>query len=86
MKIKLNEVKEDKEAFVREFGALLAKWGIQGVESMEYRKNCPYPYTHSENKVSEGVIVKFEGGGSKVADVSADSLQAIMTDVMRQTF
>lgn len=77
---------ENKELFVKEFGELCNKHNIQGVESMQYVENSPYPYIGSERTIKEAVQVKFKGGGIKIANVGYDSCYAIIIDILKQVF
>lgn len=66
-------MEENKAAFVRELGGLLAKYSRENIAHMEYEKK--------ENV--EAVIVHFRNGYSKAVDVTGDSCLAVMYDVYR---
>ena len=63
---------EDKDAFVKELGELLAKFGVEDVMAMYYQKD----------DWKEVVEVKFWNGQSITVNVHMDSLDAIVIDVM----
>lgn len=69
----MSEVKQEKMLFVKKFGELCAEFGIGGVESMEYE---------IDKWDDEFVKVNFEGGGHRKVNVTADSLGAVVEDVM----
>lgn len=66
---------EDKTGFVKEFGELLNKYGIENVIGMNYTK---------DKNDEENVIVYFEGGSEISVNVNCDSLSAIIRDVMKE--
>ena len=68
---------EDKESFVKEFGELLAKYGIEDVKEIRYEKNIT-----DEWDTEEHVIVTFDGDQHMRVNVHMDSLPAIIRDVM----
>lgn len=67
---------ENKEAFVKEFGDLLRKYGVEDVAYLKYERKGDV----------EVVIITFHGGHQMAVNVSMDSYAAIVRDVMRALY
>lgn len=67
---------ENKKAFVREFGELLHKFGVEEIVHMEYERKGSL----------ETVVITFHGGGQIEVNVSMDSYVAIIRDVMKMLY
>lgn len=66
---------EDKATFVDEFGRLLARNGVGDVVKLEYIMD--------KALWRESVIIHFRGGGQRTVNVSADSIPAMIRDIMK---
>lgn len=65
---------EDKAGFVRELGALLAKYSREDIAALTY---------HMDEDGFEAVTIRFGNGYEKTVNVTCDSVIKIMQDVCK---
>lgn len=69
---------EDKENFVKEFGELLARYGVEDVLELHYTQVITDSWD-----TEEYVKIIFTNGYEQVVNVHMDSLGAIVKDIMK---
>lgn len=67
---------ENKEAFVKELGELLRRYGVEDVAYLRYKREGSL----------ETVTITFHGGHQIEVGVSMDSYAAIVRDVMKALY
>ena len=67
-------MEENKPAFVRELGALLAKYSREDIAALTY---------HMDDDGFEAVTIHYLNGYEKTVNVTGDRVIAIMVDVYR---
>ena len=67
-------MEENKPDFVRELGALLAKYSREDIAALSY---------HKDDDGFEAVTIRFGNGHEKTVNVTGDRVIAIMVDVYR---
>lgn len=67
---------ENKEQFVKEFGELLNKYGVEDIKELKYTN------ASKDGCITEYVTVVYNDGYSYSLSVAMDSLAAIVRDVM----